>query len=275
MGSRFPRCQRGVFTARVGSIVLQHVRDEEGLQLLSDGRRDLAFIGSDKFTELQLNGSLTDPSVIDRIPIECTMVLAGLPDENLPIYMKLGRPLTVATSYPFTLSEALRTSSANLKPVYVSGASEGYVASGLNDLVFDIKAKGDTLRENGLTIYQESSQLTLNVLDACNYDPRSGGDKLLKGMNDVAAILAERCEQINSADVESYTLSLMRSPNQRTKKLFEEFGELVQELQRESKNRSRIISEAADFLYNLQVFLALEGITLIDVLREDIRRNKQ
>lgn len=193
----------------------------------------------------------------------------------MAIYMKLGRPLTVATSYPYMLSEALRSESVDLRPVYVSGGCEGYVAAGENDLSFDVKSSGNTLRDNGLVIYKETPKITLNVLDACNFDPRSRGDKLLDDLSAVTDTLVERCIQMKLPEFESTTLALMRSPNDRVKKLFEEFGELVQALQRTPTDKGEIISETADLLYALQIFLALEGVSLLEVLNEDIRRNQQ
>ncbi len=272
---KFPRYQRGVFTSVVGNVALQYVRDEEGLKLLNNRQRNLTFIGSDKFAELTLSGALTDTSVVDKVPIRCSMVLAGKPDENVGAYMRLGRPMTVATSYPYVLSEVLKSSPVDLRPMYVEGGCEGYVASGLADLSFDIKSSGDTVTQNGLAIYQETPALTLNVLDSCSYDKRSTGDRLLDDLRAIAETLTARCAQVDVNELESTTLTLMRSPNNRVKKLFEEFGELVQALQRTPTDRREIVSEAADLLYALQVFLSLEGISLLEVLKEDISRNQR
>lgn len=213
--------------------------------------------------------------MVDKVPIGCSMVLAGKPDENMGLFMKLGRPMTVATSYPYMLSEALKSTPYDLRPMYVEGGCEGYVASGLADLSFDIKSSGDTVRQNGLTIFQETPALTLNVLDSCSYDKRSAGDKLLDELGAVSETLAARCAQVEVNELESTTLNLMRSPNSRIKKLFEEFGELVQALQRTPTSRREIVSEAADLLYALQVFLSLDGISLLEVLKEDINRNQR
>lgn len=235
----------------------------------------MSFIGSDKYTELRLNGTLKNANVVDTVPIDCSMVLAGLDDDGMSmIQMRLGKPMTVATSYPALLREATKRSFVDLRPMYVSGGCEGYVKSGMSDLLFDIKASGGSVIANELVIYQESQKLNLKVLDYCEYDPRSTGDRLFDGLESVTEVLARRVEQIPDLTEESYTLDLLRSQNKRVKKLSEEFGELMQALLRDQVDRSEVISESADLLYALQIFLAKEGISLVDVLNEVIIRNE-
>lgn len=267
--------QRGVFTARAGETTLQYVRDVAGLELLNSGERDLAFIGEDKYFELSLNGSLKGVNVVDTVSIDCAMVVAGPDDDGMtPVQMHLGRPMRVATSYPFLLANIAMDPVFDLRPRYVSGGCEGYVTSGLCDLVFDIKSTGETLAVNGLKIYAESKRLSLKVLDACEYDPGTAGDKLLEGLRSVAQTLVGRLKQTENPHVISYTLDLIKSQNKRVKKMGEEFGELMQALLRDETRKTEIIAEAADLLYALQVFLVCEGISLLDVLKEDIRRNQ-
>ncbi|MCA9332483.1 phosphoribosyl-ATP diphosphatase [Candidatus Saccharibacteria bacterium] len=259
----------------MGNVALQYVRDEEGLRLLNDGQRDLAFIGSDKFAELSLSGTIKSANVIDSVPIDCSMILAGPDDEGISqVQMKLGKPMKVATSYPFLMNKMVSSSFVDLQPTFVSGGCEGYVSSGLCDLLFDIKATGDTIAANGLKIYLESRKLDLKVLDYCEYDQRSAGDKLYDGLLDVASVLSMRRNDIESMDATSYTLGLMRSQNALVKKLSEEFGELLQALLRSDTNKQEVISEAADLLYAIQVWMTLKGVSLIDVIKEDIRRSK-
>ncbi len=69
--------QRGVFTAQVGNTALQWTRDERGLELVSQGLSDLTFIGEDKLQELLLAGEYEEPDVVDEVPIDCWLTLAG------------------------------------------------------------------------------------------------------------------------------------------------------------------------------------------------------
>lgn len=269
-----PICLRGVFTTKASGIVLQYVRDEEGLKLLANGERDLAFMGEDKLAEMSLDGSLSSVNIVDSVPLDCTMVLAGPDSEVTPMQIRRGQTMTVATSYPFLLDQVSAGDCVDLRPRYVSGGCEGYVTSGLCDLSFDIKSSGKTIAMNGLKVYSETQKLRLNVLNACEYDPRSGGDKLFEGMKKVMQTLTERWEQADNLELDSYTLKLVRSPNEQVKKMFSEFGELIQALQRPERDRSEIVAEAADLLYALQVSLARDGISFIDVLEEDVRRNQ-
>lgn len=232
----------------------------------------MMFLGDDKLTELTLNGSLKNVSVIDKIPLGLNMALGGPNDPSVLISMKLGKPMVVATSYPFTLAESARTSFIDLRPRTVGGATEGYVPD-ICDLVFDVKASGRSFEENGILTYAETGPIFLNVMDGCDYDPRSNEDRLIDSLRQISIELLNR-KQTPGSYTESLTVQLLQSQNKRVKKLFEEFGELVQAFQRSEVDRIEIVSEAADLLYVIQVFLTLEGISLIEVLQEDIRRNQ-
>lgn len=250
------------------------MRDESGLELLSNGQRDLAFLGSDKVAELVLNGSLKEVNIVDSVEIDCSLVLAGASSSNTFERVQNGEQLAVATSYPFIFSSTIAETYPDLRLVYVKGASEGYVSSGLYPLVFDIKSSGSSLEANGLEIYTETTKMNLEVLDNCNYANRSPGDGFLYNLLALSETLAERAQQAKSSTKTTYTLELMRDQNKRIKKLGEEFSELLQALLRPVKDRNEIVSEAADLLYSIEVSLALEGISIIDLLVEDIRRNK-
>ena len=88
---------------------------------------------------------------------------------------------------------------------------------------------------------------------------------------DLEALIARRASELKG---DSYTASLLREHPERTaKKLGEEAVELV--IAAQGKDRTRIVSEAADVLYHLLVLLKGAGVSLAEVEAELARRTAQ
>ena len=150
----------------------QWVRDEDGIKMLAANEVDLSFLGEDKLRELQLNGQLSDIREIDRIPMDCKMVLAGIALNAIDLRKRLdrGEPLSVVTSYPELARDFAGQRGFNLKvDRVVGGGCEGFVAAKRNDLVFDICSSGKTLVANQLEILEDSDRLSLVVANYCQY----------------------------------------------------------------------------------------------------------
>lgn len=279
MGCKYRRCHGGVFTAQVGNISLLYVRDNVGMELLSSGEADIAFLGDDKLGEWQADGRVSDASVVDSVPQDCRFVLAGPRSavRAIPTQLGTGDLLTVATGYPKLLEAFARERGLNLATTYMpEGGCEGFAASGKTDLVFDIAQSGDTLRDNDLLIYREGDKLSLEVLDGVSYAEASPQDQLEAGLEQIAKAYFERVRQARqpAAPDDSYTVGLLRDPNKLTKKIGEEFGEFLQELFAARPDRARLIGEAADLKYAVDLALAIRGVDPVEVVREDIRRNQ-
>lgn len=237
----------------------------------------MAFLGTDKLDEWKLDGRLERVDIVDSVPIDCRMVLAGPASSSrgIPTRLGMGDLLTVATSYPKLLGAFATKKGLNLVVTETpTGSCEAYAIRGRTDLVFDIKQSGKTLAENNLVVYREDEQLKLNVLsDAVIGEPNL--DDMTVALRKIARTYIERLRTASSEPyISSYTIELMRDPNKQIKKFGEEFAELLQALLIKPVNKSNIINESADLLYALQVMLARYGLNIIDVLDEDIRRNQ-
>ncbi|MCA9324021.1 hypothetical protein KC992_02870 [Candidatus Saccharibacteria bacterium] len=258
---------RGVFIARSGDILVHFARDERGLDLVSSGQRQLGFIGSDRLDEWILDGSFEEPEVIDCVPIKCRLVLAGL--AGVPNRQRLfdGEELVTTTSYPYTTRKVSRVNAWNLVPEFVEGGCEGEVASGLSDLVYDITDTGNTIRDNGLEIIDQSDRLSLVVVRGIK---RATKPDLRE---QIMRIVDTYRSRILSPKIGSLTSLLLRDENEAVKKLGSEFTELLQELLDDESTSDRVVSEGADLLYAVSMFLTKRGLSILDILEEDIRRS--
>lgn len=251
-----------------------------GLEMLASEDAQLAFLGSDKSGELQAEGRLSDLSVVESVTMDCRLALMG-PRRNIrdvPTQLGKGDVLTVATSYPLTLEAFAREQSLNLVVTATpSGGAEAFARSGRTDLTFDIVDSGVTQRDNDLLIYREGDKLRLDVLDAATYKPSLLIDELACGLRGVADTYFERLRQsrLPATDDDSYTVKLLRDQNALTKKLGEEFAEFLQAALRKRPSKTELRSEGADLLYAVGLVLLRDGVTIEEVLKEDIRRNQK
>ena len=76
--------------------------------------------------------------------------------------------------------------------------------------------------------------------------------------------------KIESNDENSYTRKLVADKEVLKRKIIEEAAEVIT-----SKNKEELIWECSDLLYFLLVNMAEAGVTLEDVYRENLRRDKK
>ncbi|MBP7806869.1 phosphoribosyl-ATP diphosphatase [Candidatus Saccharibacteria bacterium] len=277
---QFPRCLRGVFTASVEGIGFELCRDEDAATLLSAGEVDIAFFGEDKLTEWQLVDEIDEVSIVDSVPIECRMVLAGRRTDVRTIPTKLGKRelLTVATSYPALLGQFACKKGLNLAVTYTpTGSVEAYAARGRTDLIFDIKQTGRTLNANSLLVYREDKQLSLKVVEKLTRNNQYRQlDTTLDSMERIYQTILGRLREARVTDASvSITGEFCRDQNLLVKKYGEESAELLQEFLRRPVSQDSLVSESADLLYVMSIMLAQNGVSMSAVLQEDIRRNEK
>jgi len=115
-----------------------------------------------------------------------------------------------------------------------------------DSLLFIVRQKGNACHLNKYSCFEEEKNFDLDAL----YDKIK--------------------ERINSGEEKSYTLKLIKEPELLKRKLIEEAAEVIT-----AKNKKELIWECADLLYFLLVTMAKEGITIKDIEKENLRRDKQ
>jgi ATP phosphoribosyltransferase len=90
----------------------------------------------------------------------CKMVVAG-PGQNLtPAEARL----RVATKYPVIAAEYFNTRGIGVEIIKLNGSLELAPAAGLADVIVDITETGSTLRENGLAVIDEITELSARLI---------------------------------------------------------------------------------------------------------------
>lgn len=250
---------------------------------MSEGEASRIFLGSDKCDELRASGQLVDMSVEDVVPMNCRLAFMCMDDEQKNVEEKLdagGEGLTVATSYPNLLKKYAAEEGLDIVLARtVEGGVEAFGRTAKKslrtDMVFDIVNTGDTQRDNTLVVCRETGQLQLNVIDALTLCEQPNVDELRMSIRAVAATYAQRAMQAQRPPdaTDSYTVQLLRSRNRLTKKFGEESAEFLQAVLRAEPTTDELISEGADMLYVMGLWLARNGVSIEDVIDEDIRRN--
>ena len=114
-----------------------------------------ALLGSDQYGELE------SPVEFNFDPVcrlDCSLVLAVPSESKMPGDV----PITIATSYPNTLqSSACLLGLGEYKVLIRSGKTEGSVAAGLADAIFDIRETGASITANNLEITKATEPLWL------------------------------------------------------------------------------------------------------------------
>jgi len=86
---------------------------------------------------------------------------------------------------------------------------------------------------------------------------------------DLEALYEKIKSKIESKDENSYTRKLVADKEVLKRKLIEEAAEVIT-----AKNKEELIWECADLMYFLLVYMAEAGVTLEDVYKENLRRDK-
>lgn len=138
-----------------GAFMVVRCRTKSYPAMVALGSLDVAVVGSDV---LAASPHTLDLEVFERFPQQgVRMCLAGQ-GGAIPPRM----PLRVATPYPEWASRVLGERGIPHATYAVSGGSEGLVAQGIADVIFDIVESGETLRANGLEVIED-----FGPLDVC------------------------------------------------------------------------------------------------------------
>lgn len=149
-----------IFTLPQSSLTLVLAKAEDVLTYVEHGVCDLGVVGKD--TILEKGGSFYE--VLDLGFGACRFALAGKEGENFYEGYATKR---IATKYPHITKTYFSQKQMDVETIQIHGSVELAPLLGLADAIVDIVETGNTLKENGLCVYEEilpvSARLIVNV----------------------------------------------------------------------------------------------------------------
>jgi ATP phosphoribosyltransferase len=118
------------------------------------GVADLGVVGKDVLLE-------DDKEVYELLDLgvaRCKLCVAG------PAHLQNRRPERVATKYPKLADTYFRSRGQAVEIVPLSGSIELASVIGLTDCIFDLVQTGETLRANGLTVFDEVYEISARLV---------------------------------------------------------------------------------------------------------------
>lgn len=131
-----------------GQIQLMKVRPWDVPVYVEEGAADIGVVGKDVLFEQQSD-------VLELLDLkfgDCRLVIAGPEDLN---DRYLSHNIRVATKYEFSTLQYFQKKSIRCIPIKLYGAMELAPMTGVADIICDLTATGQTLKENGLIEYDD------------------------------------------------------------------------------------------------------------------------
>lgn len=123
------------------------------------GAADIGVVGKDTILEEGRNVY----EMLDLKLGKCKMAVAGLPEAREKL--KNSHSLTVATKYPNIATEYFyHQKQQTVEIIKLNGSVELAPIVGLSDVIVDIVESGATLKENGLTVFEDICPLSARVI---------------------------------------------------------------------------------------------------------------
>lgn len=145
-----------VFVNEEKKVVFFLVKPSDVPVYVGSGAADIGIVGKDVLMEAQNSAY----EIMDLKTCSCRIVLAG-PSEKSGV-----RPIIrkIATKYPRIASEYFNKKSEPVEIIKLDGSIELAPIVGLSDAIVDIVESGNTLRENGLIVYENICDITARMI---------------------------------------------------------------------------------------------------------------
>lgn len=121
------------------------------------GVADVGVVGKD--TLLEANDDYFE--LMDLGIGKCHFILASRPDHNV---LKQTGHITIATKYPHVATSYFKQKGLDVEIIKLEGSVELAAVLGLCDAIVDITETGNTLKENGLVIYDTVCDISARVI---------------------------------------------------------------------------------------------------------------
>ena len=185
--------------------------------------------------------------------------------EDVPLEAKIALNNKYVETSRLYLRQSPATGDRKFRETLYSGDVEITVAEGVNDCCIDTVYSGKTLTDNGLQIIGLPIRFSdLAVISALKSEESLFG----KAMAREYAQVLERV----LTPTDSYTSKVLTNPEKLVRKGVEEMLELA--LAAIGVGDGKPVAEAADAIYALNMLIAKTGLTLDEIAREMIKRQK-
>ena len=132
------------------------VKAVDVLTYVQQGVADIGIVGSDVLYEDEREHY----EMLDLEIGKCQFCVASTPSYNPDDY----RRKIVATKYPKTAAHYFQEKGEDIEIIKIEGSVEIAPVLGLADAIVDIVETGDTLRENGLVVFEEMSPISTRLI---------------------------------------------------------------------------------------------------------------
>lgn len=272
---------------RLGDLTLVLKRGEDIPQLVVDyatkGKIVLGVTGDDLFDEFRLrrpNNPLKLENTYDWFddrleengerkakfyrPALCFINQTGNL-EDVPLVARIALNNKYAETSRLYLRKSPATRDRTFVGTLYSGDVEITVAEGINDCCIDTVYSGKTLTDNGLQIIGLPIRFSdLAVISALKSQESLLGKAMAREYTQVLGRVL--------TPTDSYTSKVLADPEKLVRKGVEEMLELA--LSVVGVGKGKPIGEAADAMYAFNMLIAKAGLTLDDIAREMIKRQK-
>jgi ATP phosphoribosyltransferase len=141
-----------------GSVRFLLLKPDDVPTYVEYGAADLGVVGRDVLSEREYDL---------YVPLDlgigiCKMAVAGLAG-RAPTGSEL-RPLRVATKFVNIASRYYREQGRQVEIIYVGGSVELAPITGLSDVIVDLVETGETLRQNGLEVFEDICSISSVVI---------------------------------------------------------------------------------------------------------------
>jgi ATP phosphoribosyltransferase len=160
------------------NIDLLSLRDDDIPEYVQDGVADLGIIGENLIKEHQAK-----VKQLTRLGYGQCKLIIGIPEHSKITSLRQLQDKRIATTYPVSLKQFLRSNSLKAEIVELSGAVELAPTLDVADAICDIVSTGTTLRVNGLkplvTILESQASLIVNSSSYTDKEKRNLIDRLM------------------------------------------------------------------------------------------------
>ena len=178
------------------------VRDDDIPALISDGICDFGVVGNNVLQECNLQkiseGKALNTEIVTTLGFANCRLSIALPKATPFLNIYSLNKCTLATTYPYILSEFIQKQSLEIDIARLSGSVEIAPKLGMADGIFDVVSTGATLEANNLrevvTVFESEAVLIKSSLKLPKYKQEIA-DRMMETVFSSASLRARRARQ--------------------------------------------------------------------------------